>query len=47
MGREVKPTLYSGQEWAERAARGSGLVKRLLAQLRIRLISRDDALSQP
>lgn len=47
LGREVKPTIYSRQEWAERAARGDGFVKRVLAQPRIWLIGGDDALAQP
>jgi len=47
LGREVKPTIYSRQEWAERAARGDGFVKRVLAQPRIWLIGNDDALAQP
>ena len=46
LGREVKPTIYSRQEWAERAARGDGFVKRVLAQPRIWLIGGDDALAQ-
>lgn len=47
LGREVKPTIYSRQEWAERAARGDSFVKRVLAQPRIWLIGGDDALAQP
>jgi predicted nucleotidyltransferase len=47
LGREVKPTIYSRQEWAERSARGDGFVKRVLAQPRIWLIGSDDALAQP
>lgn len=47
LGREVKPTIYSRKEWAERAARGDGFVKRVLAQPRIWLIGGDDALVQP
>lgn len=47
LGREVKPTIYSRQEWAERAARGDGFVKRVLAQPRIWLIGNDDVLAQP
>ncbi len=47
LGREVKPTIYSRQEWAERAARGDGFVKRVLAQPRIWLIGDDDVLAQP
>jgi len=47
LGREVKPTIYSPQEWAERAARGDGFVKRVLAQPRIWLIGGDDVLAQP
>ncbi|WP_295641526.1 transcriptional regulator [uncultured Methylibium sp.] len=46
LGREVKPTIYSRQEWAERAARGDGFVKRVLAQPRIWLIGSDDALAE-
>jgi len=47
LGREVKPTIYPRQEWAERAARGDSFVKRVLAQPRIWLIGGDDALAQP
>lgn len=47
LGREVKPTIYTGKEWAERAARSDGFVKRVLAQPRIWLIGGDDALAQP
>jgi predicted nucleotidyltransferase len=47
LGREVKPTIYSRQEWAERSARGDGFVKRVLAQPRIWLSGGDDALAQP
>lgn len=47
LGREVKPTIYSRQEWAERAARGDGFVKRVLAQPRIWLIGDDHALAEP
>jgi hypothetical protein len=47
LGREVKPTIYSQREWAERAARGDGFVKRVLAQPRIWLIGGDDVLAQP
>ncbi len=47
LGREVKPTIYSRQEWAVRAARGDGFVKRVLAQPRIWLIGGDDALAEP
>jgi predicted nucleotidyltransferase len=47
LGREVKPTIYSRQEWAERSARGDGFVKRVLTQPRIWLIGGDDALAQP
>jgi predicted nucleotidyltransferase len=46
LGREVKPTIYSRQEWAERAARGDGFVKRVLAQPRIWLIGGEDALAE-
>lgn len=46
LGREVKPTIYSRQEWAERAARGDSFVKRVLAQPRIWLIGDDDALAE-
>lgn len=46
LGREVKPTIYSRQEWAERAARGDGFVKRVLAHPRIWLIGDDHALAQ-
>lgn len=46
LGREVKPTIYTRQEWAERSARGDGFVKRVLAQPRIWLIGGDDALAQ-
>ncbi|HRH85928.1 MAG TPA: transcriptional regulator [Rubrivivax sp.] len=47
LGREVKPTIYARKEWAARAARGDGFVKRVLAQPRIWLIGADDVLSQP
>jgi len=47
LGREVKPTIYTRQEWAERAARGDGFVQRVLAQPRIWLIGSNDALAQP
>lgn len=47
LGREIKPTIYSRQEWSERAARGDGFVKRVLAQPRIWLIGGDDALAEP
>ena len=46
LGREVRPTIYSRHEWAKRAARGDGFVKRVLAQPRIWLIGGDDALAQ-
>jgi predicted nucleotidyltransferase len=47
LGREIKPTIYSRREWAGRAARGDGFVKRVLAQPRIWLIGSDDALAHP
>ncbi|MEO6626871.1 MAG: transcriptional regulator [Burkholderiaceae bacterium] len=46
LGREVKPTIYTRKEWAERAVRGDSFVKRVLAQPRIWLIGSDDALAQ-
>lgn len=47
LGREVKPTIYSRQQWAQRAARGDSFLKRVLAQPRIWLIGDDDALAEP
>lgn len=47
LGREVKPTIYSRGQWAQRAARGDGFVKRVLAQRQIWLIGDDDALVEP
>lgn len=46
LGREVKPTIYTRKEWAERAARGDGFIRRALAQPRIWLIGGDDAFAQ-
>jgi predicted nucleotidyltransferase len=46
LGREVKPTIYSRQQWAQRAARGDSFLKRVLAQPRIWLIGDDHALGQ-
>lgn len=47
LGREVKPTIYSRLQWAQRAARGDGFLKRVLAQPRIWLIGDDDAIAEP
>jgi predicted nucleotidyltransferase len=47
LGREVKPTIYSRQQWAQRAARGESFLERVLAQPRIWLIGDDDALAKP
>lgn len=47
LGREIKPTIYSRQEWAERTARGDGFVKRVVAQPRIWLFGGEDALAEP
>jgi predicted nucleotidyltransferase len=47
LGREVKPTIHSRKQWAQRAARGDGFIKRVLAQPRIWLIGNDDALAEP
>ena len=46
LGREVKPTIYTRKEWAERAARGDGFIRRALAQPRIWSIGCDDAFAQ-
>jgi predicted nucleotidyltransferase len=46
LGREVKPTIYSRQQWAQRVARGDSFLKRVLAQPRIWLIGGDDALAE-
>ncbi len=47
LGREIKPTIYSRTELAQRIARGDGFVKRVLAQPRIWLIGSDDELAEP
>jgi predicted nucleotidyltransferase len=47
LGREVKPTIYSRQQWAQRVKRGDSFLKRVLAQPRIWLIGDDDALAEP
>lgn len=47
LGREVKPIIYSRQQWALRAARGDSFIKRVLAQPRIWLIGDDGALAEP
>lgn len=47
LGREVKPTIYSRKQWAQRAARGDSFLKRVLVQPRIWLIGNDDALAEP
>lgn len=47
LGRELKPTIYSRKQWAQRAGRGDGFIKRVLEQPRIWLIGDDDALAEP
>ncbi len=47
LGREVKPTIYSRKQWAQRLARGDSFVKRVLEHPRIWLIGDDDALAEP
>ena len=47
LGREVKPTIYSRKQWAQRVSRGDSFVKRVQAQPRIWLIGGDDALAEP
>lgn len=47
LGREVKPTIYTRKEMAQRIQRGDGFVKRVLAQPRIWLIGSDDELVEP
>lgn len=47
LGREVKPTIYSRRQWAQRRARGDGFINRVLAQPRIWLIGDDRALAEP
>ena len=47
LGREVKPTIYSREEWADRLARSDGFVRRVMEQPRIWLIGNDDALAEP
>jgi predicted nucleotidyltransferase len=46
LGREVKPTIYSREQWARRVARGDSFLKRVQAQPRIWLIGDDDALAE-
>lgn len=46
LGREVKPTVYSREQWAQRVARGDSFVKRVQAQPRIWLIGDDGALAE-
>lgn len=45
LGRNVNPTIYTPEEFAQRVARGDAFVKRVLAQPRIWLIGSDDALA--
>ncbi len=47
LGREVKPTIYSRKQWAQRVARGDNFIKRVLEQPRIWLIGDDLALVEP
>jgi predicted nucleotidyltransferase len=47
LGREVKPTIYSREQWAQRVARGDSFLERVRAQPRIWLIGDDDALAEP
>lgn len=47
LGREVKPTIYSRKQWAQRIARGDSFIKRVQAQPRIWLIGDERALAEP
>ena len=47
LGREVKPTIFSREEWRDRLARRDGFVRRVMEQPRIWLIGNDDALAEP